>query len=340
MARSRSLPTNLFEDPDFFELSSETQIILVGLVLGADDAGRGPAHSGLLSRKLNKALPLIEQALHELEECEMLQVYQDARQSYYHLTHWQEWETLSKPTPSKYPTPPVPRSSCDPPGSSDHTQGNLGSSQNIQGNSQMPQIPQDCPGEFGETPPEDEGEEKRREGEGEGEGEETLHNVVIFPTRSADTAADGSSQDVRVGEMTSQVAVILKLQVSDALTRIVAEYLQVSSLSLLGEADAAREWIEDKRRNRNGQRMTPAFFRRWLKRELEAINARQARLTQATGTGQDSATHAAHTPYAPASRSPGSGGKTGVHRNLMNLEQEYQAAKAQGKEQNNHEITP
>lgn len=55
MARSRSLPTNLFEDPDFFERSSETQVVLLGLVLDADDAGRGLAHTGLLARKFNPA---------------------------------------------------------------------------------------------------------------------------------------------------------------------------------------------------------------------------------------------------------------------------------------------
>ena len=38
----------------------------------------------------------------------------------------------------------------------------------------------------------------------------------------------------------------------------------------LGEADAAREWIEDPRRNRKRKQLTPAFFRCWLKREHDA----------------------------------------------------------------------
>src|SRR6266852_903752 len=106
MARSRSLPLTLFEDPDFFERSSETQIILVGLVLGADDAGRGQAHVGLLARKLNKEVVQVEHALRELQTVDLLVCYQVERQHYYSLTRWQEWETLSRPTPSKYPPPP------------------------------------------------------------------------------------------------------------------------------------------------------------------------------------------------------------------------------------------
>src|SRR5579885_2656328 len=106
MARSRSLPTTLFEDPDFFELESDAQVILVGLVLLADDHGRGLAHTGLLARKLNKAEPLIEATLVQLEARHLLCCYADEHQRYYALPRWPEWETLSKPARSKYPEPP------------------------------------------------------------------------------------------------------------------------------------------------------------------------------------------------------------------------------------------
>src|SRR6266704_3062727 len=106
MARSRSIPTGLLEDPDYIESSSDTQAILIGLVLMADDYGRGLAHTGILARKLNKAESLIEETLRELEACQMLVCYQGERYRYYSLCHWNEWQTLSKPTPSKYPAPP------------------------------------------------------------------------------------------------------------------------------------------------------------------------------------------------------------------------------------------
>jgi hypothetical protein len=94
---------------------------------------------------------------------------------------------------------------------------------------------------------------------------------VPFPAARDDAANEKTNQiDKAVLEATHQVAAILKVTVTDGLARVVADYLGDSSLSLLGEADAAREWIEDPRRNRKRQEGTPAFFRRWLKREHEA----------------------------------------------------------------------
>ncbi len=264
MARSRSLPTNLFDDPHFFELSSDTQSILLGLLLNADDAGRGRGHTGLLARKFNKEVHLVEQALHELEKVGMLQCYHVEREDYYSLVHWLVWETLSKPTPSKFPPPP-PREYQETPGDSSNSH--------------------ESPGETRETPLEGE-EEKEQEEKGKGtvsEDEEgTPPNVVFFPSPSADVSL---SQDEKLYQVTVQVANILKLEVSEALQRIVSEYVGDISVSLLGEADAAREWIDDKRRNRNGQRMSPAFFRRWLKREQESYLERHKRqMNQANGT--------------------------------------------------------
>lgn len=300
MARSRSLPSNLFEDPDFFELGSDMQIILVGLVLGADDAGRGLAHSGLLARKLNKDVALIEQALSALEERGLLICYQVERQRYYCLTRWQEWETLSRPTPSKHPAPPsqtVPTREQQSP--------------------EIPQNPTNFPGDFVETPSEGEGEEEEEEKRKEGEGEVTPSNVLTFPTARTDGTTGSirvlSEQEIR--EISKQLSSILKLSETAALTRIVQEYGQDPMLSLLGEADAAREWIDDKHRNRNGQRMTEAFFRRWLRREHEdALHRQQQReQTRATGTaGKEGAdTTRAGLPQ----------------RSLMDLEQQYKAAR-------------
>ena len=83
-----------------------------------------------------------------------------------------------------------------------------------------------------------------------------------------------------------EVADILRLPASDALLRIVGDYQHDPLVPLLGEADAAREYIDDPRRNRKGQRMSPAFFRRWLRREHEDAERRQSQrhATAATGT--------------------------------------------------------
>jgi hypothetical protein len=93
-------------------------------------------------------------------------------------------------------------------------------------------------------------------------------NVLPFPAARAD-AADPVVSEKMVAEATRQVAAILKLPLSDDLARVVVDYLGRPGLSLLGEADAAAEWIGDATRNRKRQRASPAFFRRWLKRETE-----------------------------------------------------------------------
>src|ERR1019366_7067949 len=105
MARSRSIPTQLFWDPAFSLLDSDTQIILLGLTLIADDEGRGLAQTRFLVRQFDKDATLIEQALTTLTETGFLACYQIDNQRYYQHLHWQEWETLSKPTPSRYPAP-------------------------------------------------------------------------------------------------------------------------------------------------------------------------------------------------------------------------------------------
>ncbi len=267
MARSRSLPTNLFEDPDFFEQNSDTQVFLIGLVLLADDYGRGLAHVGLLARKMNKDERLIEQALAELERCKLVQCYQVDRHRYYSLCRWQEWETLSKPTPSKYPAPPGTTMPTDPQNSPEFSRISLGN-----------------PGNFGEAPSEGEGEQEREGKRTEREEEVVPPNVVTFPkSRSGDSDNTALSEQTIV-KATQQIAHILKLPETSALSRLVAEYLDNPALSLLGQADAAREWIDDQQRNRKGIGMSLAFFRRWLNREREHYLQWSTNLQQATGT--------------------------------------------------------
>ena len=54
MVRGRLLPTSYFRDPDVMSLSSgDGRLILVGMVLGADDWGRGLAHPVILGRDLD-----------------------------------------------------------------------------------------------------------------------------------------------------------------------------------------------------------------------------------------------------------------------------------------------
>ena len=72
MVRGRLIPTSYFRDPDVMSLSSgDVRLILVGLVLHADDYGRGLAHAVILGRDLDYPPGTIEAALVELEQAEL-----------------------------------------------------------------------------------------------------------------------------------------------------------------------------------------------------------------------------------------------------------------------------
>ncbi len=285
MASKRCLPTRFFKDADIMNVSKDAQLILVGLVLLADDEGRELAHPRLLSREIDYPPEQIESALQELVENDLVILYQVGKHCYYSLTRWNQWQSISsqKMTPSKYPAPPLEGVSEAAPAVSEEVQdtgaehfqhmpevrgemlGNVGSPPGNDGN------PQGNSGKNREIPTQyklsesNSSESKLIEDEGQ-----PPPNVVTFPTaRGAEDNADSYPSE-EILQATKQVAAILKLSVSDALTRVVADYLHDPGISLLGEADAAREWIEDPERNRKQQRLTPAFFRRWLKREQES----------------------------------------------------------------------
>jgi hypothetical protein len=304
MASKRSIPTDLFWDEAFSEMSGETQSIFLGLVLGADDHGRGVASVKSLGRMLAKDPALIHAALAILQESEFVQCYQVEGKDYYHIRRWEEWETLNKPARSRYPAPPQTRSTKASPAFSEKAPQIPGksetfsekASENPRKSGVFSEKVLESPGKSGafwenageaqKIRPEEEG--KGREGEEEGEDchtESKPANVLTFPTRDDDEIREKAVQTEPAAVTEAQVAGILRLPVTDALKRLVVEYASLPGLSLLGEADAAREWIQDAGRNKGRKSLTVAFFRSWLKRESEAIEQRRVRLRQAaTGT--------------------------------------------------------
>ncbi|GHO72625.1 hypothetical protein KSD_03960 [Ktedonobacter sp. SOSP1-85] len=317
MASKRCLPTRFFEDPDVMSLSSkDAQLILIGLVLMADDEGRELAHASLISRKLDYTPDLVEQVLSELEANELIILYQVGRHRYYSLTRWKHWQSLSlaKITPSKHPAPPsekgektVSLSSSD---ESEHSQGDGGISQ---GNS----------GKSGESPSQYNLSQynlsQRKLSEEQDHKAQPLPpaNVIPFPP-STDGDANEEQKGKDLEALTAQVATILQLPANAALSRLVYEFAHEPHLSLTGEADAAREWIDDRQRNRKGKRMSPAFFREWLKRECASIHKRRSSLSEHEATGTEN-----RTPTSPPTS------KSLAGKSLMHMEQQYQQFQAQ-----------
>ena len=277
MAAKRCIPTDLFYNRKFMRLRSDSiRLMLIGLIADADDAGRGLADPDLLGRKLDQRAEQIEEALDDLTQAGFVQTYTVEEETYYFLRVWGTWQKLSKPTPSRYPPPPAAASA--------------------QGNPGVPREIHERPGAPRKTPSEGERgkEEKRTEKEGEAEASHPQmhqrvhpplpHRVVPFPhSRASASTARGSAQGNDLPALTHQVARILNIPVTEALVRLVEDYAPRADLSLLGEADAAREWLDDPQHH---QRASPAFFRRWLKRELASVERQHHALQRLpTGTG-------------------------------------------------------
>jgi hypothetical protein len=104
------ISTRFFKDPDILNLRSrDTQLILVGLVLAADDEGREVAHAGILGREMDYPAEQMEAALLELAANDLLVLYQVGKHRYYQLSRAiRGWQTLGgRTTPSRYPAPPA-----------------------------------------------------------------------------------------------------------------------------------------------------------------------------------------------------------------------------------------
>jgi hypothetical protein len=222
MASKRCLPTRFFKDPDIMNLESrDTQLILVGLVLMADDEGRELAHAKLLSRELDYPPEQIEAALADLAANDLVMLYQAGRHRYYSLTRWGQWQTLSlsKITPSKYPAPPSKEDATPlhetkelPETASQHS----------------PEFPRENPGKSATSQhfPSQCNSSESNSSEGEGEEREPPHNVVTFPSGRADGTPTSKhmpddQEHPPTQQTTGEVAAILRLPAGDALVRII-----------------------------------------------------------------------------------------------------------------------
>jgi hypothetical protein len=315
MASRRMVPTKFFKDPDIMNLGSkDTQLILIGLILAADDEGREVAHAPLLGRELDYPPETIERGLQDLAANDLIVLYQVGRHRYYSLTRWKQWQTLGgRFTPSKYPASPVP---------TEEPSALVGES-----SGKFPKNPSDV----GENPAQfNRSESNVTESNGDEGKEEPPSNIVFFPTVSTappahnNGNADRKKEARQIAEITRQVAHILKLPASEALMRIVRDYYTHPSLSLLGEADAAREWIDDPGRNKKHKRMTPTFYRHWLQRECDARQRQEATLAAALSQQQAKGTGTAGPAQEGTTPRPSSLGLAG--RNLMDLEKQYREA--------------
>lgn len=109
MARRRMIDPNIWESEDFNSLSDMERLLFIGMFSLADDEGRGRASSNYLKVKVfpydDRTPDDIEQGINHIAEVMSVTIYMVGERRYYQLDHWDEWQTIQKPKPSKIPSP-------------------------------------------------------------------------------------------------------------------------------------------------------------------------------------------------------------------------------------------
>jgi len=107
MAIARMLPTNLFFIPNFMDLDYVSRLAYIGLILHADDEGRGHIHLRALSHATDLRDTEVESSLLQLAEKGLILVYAVDNQEYYYITGWFDMQSIRHPHPSILPAPPA-----------------------------------------------------------------------------------------------------------------------------------------------------------------------------------------------------------------------------------------
>lgn len=110
MARRRMLSPEIWESETFGSLSLLGKIIWIGMISNADDEGIGRAQSNYLKSRILPYDELrvadIDKALIEIGQKMSVTLYEVDKNKYYSLNNWLEWQSINKPTKSKFPAPP------------------------------------------------------------------------------------------------------------------------------------------------------------------------------------------------------------------------------------------
>ena len=103
---------SIWESDSFSDLSDLAKIVFISLFSHADDEGRGKAKASYIRsitfpNDENRRDADIKKALSEIALHMSVQFYKISGIEYYVMTNWNEYQTINKPTKSKFPPPPV-----------------------------------------------------------------------------------------------------------------------------------------------------------------------------------------------------------------------------------------
>lgn len=109
MARKRMIDPSFWVDEKLGMLDIASRLLFMGLISNADDEGRLVGHPSLIKSIIfpydqNISVESITDKLKELAELKMIILYKNNKQSYIQVTNFRKYQTINKPTPSKYPS--------------------------------------------------------------------------------------------------------------------------------------------------------------------------------------------------------------------------------------------
>lgn len=112
MARKRMISPSMWESLSFSELSDFAKLVFISLISHADDEGRGVAKVGTVTNLTfpndeNKRVADVKKALSEIALKMSVRFYCVNGREYYAMTNWLDYQTINKPTKSKFPPPPA-----------------------------------------------------------------------------------------------------------------------------------------------------------------------------------------------------------------------------------------
>jgi hypothetical protein len=111
MARKRMIDPSIWADDGFGKLSSDAQVMFIGLFSNADDEGRLPGDPKYLASVIfpfrGITTPKAHKILKEIKEkMKSVTFYQVESQSLIQLDKFLQYQSINKSTKSKYPQPP------------------------------------------------------------------------------------------------------------------------------------------------------------------------------------------------------------------------------------------
>lgn len=108
MARKRMIDPSFWIDEKLGMLDITTRLLFMGLISNADDEGRLVGHPALIKSIIfpydDITIEDINNKLKSLANWKMIILYKNNNQSYIQVTNFKKYQTINKPTPSKYPS--------------------------------------------------------------------------------------------------------------------------------------------------------------------------------------------------------------------------------------------